>query len=86
MRRQPPGRKHATTAPYRPKRFGKQVGVDTKFVYDAKGQKHAGLVVIDFASNLSRLIYLENVRAATAAKAFSEHWVAWAGPPRLDGL
>ena len=55
--------------------------VDLHKFYDANHDSHQALVIVDFASNLTVVVGLEDESAQTTAAAFAKYWVRWAGIP-----
>ena len=65
----------------RPPHFGHTVAVDIKEVVDADGTRFPALNVIGICTRFSVFRLLTDKRAITAANAFYDFWVAWAGVP-----
>ena len=80
-RRAPPKRIPRATMPYRPARFNDIVGVDLKWVKDARGEVFYLLNILDLATGFNLGILLPDKSSRTVTEAFKVHWLIWAGPP-----
>eukprot|EP00435_Cladocopium_sp_Y103_P075218 s4_g55.t1 len=70
--------------PHRVQDFNHQVGLDVKNLRGWRpNQKVKALNLVDTASSFQRMIpFFQNETSELLQELFSEHWVAWAGPPK----
>eukprot|EP00435_Cladocopium_sp_Y103_P073897 s9_g45.t1 len=70
--------------PNRVHEFNAQVGLDVKNLRGWRpNQKVKALNLVDTASSFQRMIpFFQNETSELLQELFSEHWVAWAGPPK----
>ena len=67
--------------PYRPTRFNDTVGIDIKWVKDAKGDTYYLLNILDLATGFNIGVLMENKSSHSVAEAFKTYWLSWTGPP-----
>eukprot|EP00435_Cladocopium_sp_Y103_P021217 s3154_g5.t1 len=70
--------------PNRIHEFNAQVGLDVKNLRGWKpNQKIKALNMVDTASSFQRMVpFFQSETSAVLQQLFSEHWIAWAGPPK----